>query len=222
MRLMYDAVTAAHIPAGARMVAGYVDGRYRWTDADWALFPDAIKVRIAVFPTTGDGQVLDVERWDARPDQAPVWVVNRRLAGEDPSVYCDESRWPTVRAAFVAARVREPHYWLAAVPGDAGIPVGAIAHQYAATGLVDLSLVADYWPGVDPPPAPNPKEPPTHMAKTALPAGANPVKGSSQSWKPDASQLDLFLLGADGHLYHYWWEVAPGVWSGPELIDGPG
>jgi len=219
---MYDAVVPSHIPVNAQMVAGYVDGDYRWTAADWARFPTAVRCAIATVATTDAGQVLDVERFDARPDQAPGWVLTRRRHGVDPSVYCDQSSWPAVRAAFTAARVAEPHYWIAARPGAPGIPPGAVAHQYTDTGLVDLSVVAAYWPGVDPPPPPNPKEPPPPMAKTALPAAANPIKATNEVWKPDGSHLDVFLLGADGHLYHYWWEVAPGVWSGPELIDGPG
>ena len=51
MRIMYDALNARNILRKERrpvLVAGYVD-RIRlapWTDADWGLFPDALKVRI--------------------------------------------------------------------------------------------------------------------------------------------------------------------------------
>lgn len=222
---MYDAVTAAHIPAVATMVGGYIDGRYKWSPQDWARFPHSTHVRIAVFASTDDGHVLDVEYQDATPQQAPGWVTRRRAAGADPSIYCDAADWPAVRAAFARAKVREPHYWIAAHPGAGPVvPPGAVAHQYADTGLFDLSVVNDYWPGVDPVPPRPPisKEPPTTMPKAALPAGAYPVKDAGAVWKPDGSQLDWFLLGADGHLYHYWWQVVPGVWTGPELVDGPG
>jgi hypothetical protein len=150
MRTMYDSVRAASIPRDAAMVAGYVDGGYRWTDSDWRLFPNAVKVRIAVFVSTNDGVVLDVENGDATPGQAPGWVRNRRLSGIDPSVYCSATAWPSVRAAFASSGVVEPHYWIAAYPGGGPtVPNGAVAHQYEDVGPYDVSAVNDYWPGVD-------------------------------------------------------------------------
>lgn len=150
MRTMYDSVTPGNIPADAQMVAGYVDGAYAWSAADWARFPAAVHVPIAVFPSTNDGVVLDVEQGDATPQQAPGWVQMRRAAGVDPTVYCSESAWPAVQAAFKAAGVAQPHYWVAAYPGEgAVVPAGAVAHQYQDAGPYDLSVVVDYWPGVD-------------------------------------------------------------------------
>lgn len=154
MRTLYDSVNPAAIPSTAAMVAGYIDGMYAWRPADWARFPRAVQVRIAVFASTNAGHVLDIETGDATPVQAPGWVQKRRAAGADPSVYCSMSLWPTVRAAFAAAHVPEPHYWVAGYPGGGPIiPAGAVAHQYAdpatSGGDWDLSVVADYWPGVD-------------------------------------------------------------------------
>ncbi len=155
MRLMYDSVTASDIPAGSALVAGYVDGRFAWSAADWSRFPDRVKVRIAVLPTTNDGQMLDVEAGNARPDQAPAWVKMRRAAGVDPSVYTDHSLWPDVRAAFKRAGIAEPYYCIAQWDGVAELIDGAVAKQYAnptiTGGHYDASAVADYWPGVDPP-----------------------------------------------------------------------
>jgi len=142
------------------MVAGYIDGRYAWSAADWARFPNAVKVKIAVFPSTNTGHVLDCEQGDATPEQCPPWVARRRSAGADPTVYCSLAAWPLVRAAFHNAGVAEPHYWIAAYPGNGpNLYPGAVAHQYADPGPVDISVVADYWPGVDPAPA-NPGKPP--------------------------------------------------------------
>lgn len=154
MRIMFDSVTASAIPADAVMVAGYVDGVYRWAHADWDRFPNAVQVRIAVHPGTDDGQVLDVERGDATPAQAPAWVVARRAVGVDPSVYCSLAVWDEVKAAFAGAGVVEPHYWIAAYPGNGpNLYPGSVAHQYRDTGPngenVDMSVVADFWPGVD-------------------------------------------------------------------------
>lgn len=159
-RTMYDAIYPANIPAAAQMVAGYVDGRYAWKPADWARFPHAVKVRIAVFSSTADGHVLDVEPGCSTPGNAPGWVVRRRAAGVDPTVYCSLSQWPVVRAAFAAAKVAQPHWWIAAYPGNGPVLYsGTVAHQYANPGPVDISVVADYWPGVDPKPVATPASP---------------------------------------------------------------
>jgi hypothetical protein len=151
---MYDAVDASRIPRGVGLVAGYVDGAYRWASSDWDLFPDAVWVGIAVAAGTNLGEVLDVERGDATPDQAPGWVKRRRDNGIDPTVYCSEALWADCRAAFAGAGVAEPHWWIASWPGGGPtVPAGAVAHQYLHPGPVDVSVVADYWPGIDPAPA---------------------------------------------------------------------
>jgi hypothetical protein len=159
---MYDAVTASNIPTTALMVAGYVDGLYKWSAADWARFPHAAKVRIAVFSTTNDGHVLDCEQGNATPAQSVDWVLLRRAAGLDPTVYCGRNTWwDQIQGAFQARKVPEPHYWVADYSGNPAkpaIPVGAIGLQYQDTGPYDLSAVADYWPGIDPAPLPIPQE----------------------------------------------------------------
>jgi hypothetical protein len=161
-RDFYDGITAARLPADAQMVGGYGDGLYKWSDADWARFSKAtIRVRIVVFATTNDGQVLDVEPGNATPAESVDWVLMRRQAGADPTVYMNTSTWSTVRAAFQARGVAEPHYWVAQYDGAATIPAGAVAKQYEnnQTAGWDLSVVADYWPGVDPKPQAAPTAP---------------------------------------------------------------
>jgi len=156
MRTMYDGIAsdAAVIPTSAQLVGGYVDGNYVWTAADWARFPHSVHVGIAVKSTTNAGIVLDVEAGNATPAESVDWVLARRRSGADPTVYCSQSDWPSVRSAFKARSVAEPHYWIANYNGDKAIPAGAIAHQYESTARWDLSSVADYWPGVDKPPTP--------------------------------------------------------------------
>jgi hypothetical protein len=156
-RTMFDSVNPLAIPTTAEMVAGYIDGadaaiHEAWT-ANWDRFSNAVKVRIAVLATTNDGHVLDVESGNALPGEAPSWVLMRRAAGMDPTVYMSLSAWPTVRQAFRDQNVAEPQYWVAYYPAAPGIPVGCVAHQYAdpvtSGGNYDLSVVADVWPGVD-------------------------------------------------------------------------
>lgn len=155
-REMYDGVDATRLPTSAQMVAGYVDGLYRWSDADWGRFPNAVKIRIAVFSQTNDGHVLDEEPGNATPAESVDWVLMRRRAGIDPTVYCNQfdpdTGWPAVRAAFLARDVPEPHYWVAHYDGIATIPAGAIGKQHTddEPNGWDLSVIADHWPGVDP------------------------------------------------------------------------
>lgn len=160
-RTMYDGVDATRLPTSAQLVAGYVDGLYRWSADNWARFPHSVKVRVAVFSQTNDGQVLDVEPGNATPAQSVDWVLMRRRAGVDPTVYMNTSTWPTVRSAFRARGVAEPHYWVAQYDNVASIPGGAVAKQYYNNNDLgyDLSVVADHWPGVDPAPVPTPTPP---------------------------------------------------------------
>jgi hypothetical protein len=154
---MYDGVTVAELPDGAQLYAGYVDGHYANTQALAERFPAARHVPIAVFASTNEGVVLDVEQGDASPAEAPGWVQMRRAHGIDPSVYCNADTWPAVRDAFHSAGVAEPHYWIAKYDGMAEIPIGAVAKQFESTAGYDRSVVADYWPGIDPAPAPAPQ-----------------------------------------------------------------
>jgi len=158
MRLMFDAVTAANIPPDARMVAGYADTIKipQWTQNDWNRFPNAVCVTIVKKASSSWGHVLDVEPGDATPAEAPGWVVMRRKAGADPTVYCNASTWPSVRTAFQNAGVPEPWYWIAKYDDDPRIPdswitARCVAKQYHGNDPrgFDKSVVLDYWPGVD-------------------------------------------------------------------------
>jgi hypothetical protein len=84
--------------------------------------------------------------------------MRRRSGFGYPTIYCNRSTWPKVKAAFAAQGVAPPLYWIATGTGLREIPAGAIAAQYlldVAPGI-DISVVADYWPGVDSAPAPAP------------------------------------------------------------------
>lgn len=150
---MYDSVTASALPTNAALVACYINGPYANEAAVRARCPHATVVRISVRASTNDGHVCDCEAGDLTPAQAVAWVVMRRKAGADPTVYCNASTWPTVQAAFRNAGVAQPHYWIAHYDGSTTIPAGAVAKQYQdppkSGGNYDISAVADHWPGVD-------------------------------------------------------------------------
>lgn len=149
-RTMYDSIHASAIPKTAEMVAGWVDGIYAWTPADWALFPLARKVRISVLGNPAE--VADVENG--------ALTIQQAIARGYGTVYCSLNSWEANRAAYQSMGKAEPLWWIADYDGVAQIPAGAIAKQYTdnpPSNPYDTSVVADYWPGVDPAPDP-PKE----------------------------------------------------------------
>jgi hypothetical protein len=147
VRTMYDSTTAADIPADAEVVAGYVDGKYAWSPADWARFPNAVKVRITVFGGTLDADVLDVEPGDATAQEAADWVRQKNARGERPTIYCGGYNRAAVDAA---CRGLAYDIWLADPNGIAHLAADTVATQYAWRGAnnehYDMSLCADWWP----------------------------------------------------------------------------
>jgi hypothetical protein len=153
-RVMVDSTNVADDPASAQLVAYYVDGIYATTAAVVrSRFPNAVLVPISAIGTN-NGIVGDQEPGCMDISQAITWVEERRAAGLDPSIYVNETYgWPGARHAFDASGVAEPHWWVADYDGIAVVPSGAVAKQYENPpmdgGHFDLSVVADYWPGVD-------------------------------------------------------------------------
>jgi hypothetical protein len=159
---MYDACDYLRPPFDAAMVAGYVSGGCQWPAAAFNYWRHAKVVTIATGANVNAGMVLDVERGDATPDQAPGWCARARLRGQDPTVYTSTSNVAAVLDACTFHAVPPPHLWVANWSDGPVIPADAIACQYDndnARGY-DISVVADYWPGVDPapPPPPTPTE----------------------------------------------------------------
>lgn len=153
-RTMLDGISPLRLPDSGDLYAGYDDGRWPDAGAIAARFGGKRVLRITTDPLDLIGDVLDVERGDARPAQIPGWLTARRSAGAWPSVYCSSSALPTCREAVDAAGIAEPPWWVAAYPGKTvSLTNGIVAHQYASFRGYDVSVVADYWPGVDPEPS---------------------------------------------------------------------
>lgn len=171
---MYDSITPTDIPLSAQMVAGYVDGLYAWPDSGWLRFPKARKVGITVTGQTLDANVADVETGDLTPAQGADWGRRMLAAGKYPVLYFSLGLWPQIKAAIEALHLQTGQFgaWVALWDGTTEINAGWLAHQYAhppgSGGHFDLSVVADYWPGVDPPPGPAP-------TPTPIPAPPPPV-----------------------------------------------
>ena len=150
---MRDSTSANDIPVDTPIVAGYVDGAFRWSNSDWQRFARAKKVRIASSAATDDGHVLDVEAGDATPFQAPQWAAKRRLKGVDPTCYVNRANYTAVRGQFIAQHIAEPWYWLATLDNTEPWFNRVCAIQVRGENLTghhyDESVVLDNWPTID-------------------------------------------------------------------------
>jgi hypothetical protein len=197
-RMMFDGVEAGSVPAGAALYAGYVDGEWQSYDPLAAAYPGALHVSICV-TSSDSARVLDVENGDASPDEAPGWAARQRAAGTAyPTVYMNESTWASVQAAFADQGVAPPLYWVAAYVDDSSqvpaVPSGAVALQYYDFGGYDASVVADYWPGLDPaPPAASGNEEDEEMQ--IEPVSVHPGE-YAYAFAPSKSEM---VLVADGY-----------------------
>ncbi len=147
---MFDSITASAIPATAKLVAGYVDGRLsQWSAADWNRFPSATKIEICTWGPRKLGNCLDIEFGDSIPEDAPAWVDNALARGvKKPILYMSLSDWPRTRALVGARPVQ---WWIAHYTQVPHIPAGADACQYAdlpqfTGGNYDLSLCLPNFP----------------------------------------------------------------------------
>jgi fibronectin type III domain protein len=171
---MYDGINAfaagiAKSFPDAALVAGYINGAYAWTQAEWNLFPHANHVRITITASADAGDVLDVEAGNATPGQTAGWIKRRKAAGYyRPSIYCSLSVIPAVRrgtGAYILGR--DYDIWVADWTGSPhqvtapGRPVATCsATQYENTAKYDVSIVYDGgWPHRTAPATKPPAEP---------------------------------------------------------------
>lgn len=182
-RRMWDSVTVADIPADAELVAGYLDGHYANLTAMHARFPkDRV---VTVTPDGHEGaNVDDREPGDQSAVQSAAWATDELKAHRHPAVYVSDSNIKEVLTAlalrdakatliFTAHWTGKPHICGPACFKGYDLPFEptVIGTQYADPGTsgghYDLSLVQDYWPGVDPAPKPKP-DPKPHVPGTPL------------------------------------------------------
>ncbi len=167
MTLVFDAThdNVPLLPPG--LAAGYATGlgtHIRWTDADWAAHPGA--VRIDQDPAASDptADVLDIEAGAASPASAPGWA-KRALADYErrarpgqrsPALYMSRSRVTEVVNALIAGGVRSGvGLWVAdwglsrsqaeAEVANAGGPFPVIGVQFRNAGAYDISVFSPDW-----------------------------------------------------------------------------
>jgi hypothetical protein len=149
-----DSTVAAYLPEGMDIYLGYVDGNFRSYDQIKARFPGKLVVPIATQASGNVGIVGDGPPDNGTWPEWVAWVQRRRKAGVDPTINTNSSTWPAAVKAFNDAGVAQPHWWIAKWDDHPEVISGTIGKQYKSVPQrYDLSLFADYWPGVDPKPA---------------------------------------------------------------------
>lgn len=141
-RLMYDSTKPSLIPADVAMVAGYINGMYAWSQADWRRFPHAAHVRIDVTGADPFGSdVADVERGDLSIAGAVQWVeMRQRERGWWSCCYVDRSNLAELRDAMGNLHTM---FWVADWTGVPHVVEGEriCAVQYLSTSHYDVSEV---------------------------------------------------------------------------------
>lgn len=179
MRRAYDSTTASDLPSDGDLYLAYADGRYANVDKVKARFPRKPVVRITVTGRTFDAEMADVEAGDLSPASGAVWAKGKLTRGEFPTLYFPESSRSAVIAALKANGVDPSHVGMFPAqyngraqlnqPGDMGKQylhgdLATIGRTAYSGGHYDVSVVRDYWPGVDPKPRPRPLAATTRVA----------------------------------------------------------
>lgn len=161
-RIMRDSTSAADIPVkGTELVAGYRNGAFAWTPADYNRFPGIPHVYIDVTGASPENSgVVDVEPLDVGVAGAVRWVklrwaaIHGGKAGTDypPITYCNRATLtPLFNAMGVAGLkiVRDFRLWIATLDGTETVPdmTGVTAVQARGASLTgghyDESIVYD-------------------------------------------------------------------------------
>jgi len=164
MRTMGDAVTLANIPLSVSVVAVYRNGLYAADPGELnQRFPVTRYVHVWIDVNGShpeSAQVLDVEKGDATPQQAPGWIQARRKVVHTslPTVYCDRSTLGDVQSECAKAGLksgRDYQLWVATLDGSVtmdGRPLtevpGVVAVQVegGVSAAWDRSVVFDdHW-----------------------------------------------------------------------------
>jgi len=201
--IMLDDVDPNNIPLGTPIVAGYVDGLYKWSAAGWARFSNSQQVPITVFGLA-NVRSCDCETGDLTPDGAAYWAHAEVVAGRRPTIYCNTSTVQAVinaLAQFGLLFMRDVDWWQAQYDGRATLVsyygITPVAKQYldpggGSPGPYDVSITNGVWPATT---APTPI--PTLLGDTDMDIVAIAPRPTSIT---AAATDDVFFIDADGHL----------------------
>ena len=156
IQVAFDAIesNAGRIPSSPApfAVGGYINGAntsFIWSSATWARFPGSYHMRINVTGDPSRGDVLDVETFDATPNNVAPWIVTRAKSTPKPLiVYCNRSNLDACVAARNEAQKQCGRYafiWCATLDGTlSGRAMTQVAQVSDTRGVfADLSVIQD-------------------------------------------------------------------------------
>jgi hypothetical protein len=185
-RQAIDAANPRNIPKSGvnyELVGGYLTGTpgSLW-NGQWSTFPGKT---LYTFDQGGAGapkynaNVIDVEPQCYQPGDVPGWIA--KCTAPVPTVYCDRSDYPAVRATGYQGPI------FLAAPGVQAVPEGytnIIGIQYMAGSGYDLSIIFDeYWPQAHPAPVPVPTTEVDMISGTLAPGGQAFIPFTAGSFK---------------------------------------
>ena len=138
-RIMRDSTTATDIPVpGTDLVAGYINGQFKWAQESFDRFPRIPHVLIDIHGDEPHAGVLDVEPGCAAISAAPAWVRARKELFPDaylPIVYSFRDNLTPIFDALRAVGLhvgRDFRLWIATLDGTRKVPdmTGVTAVQY--------------------------------------------------------------------------------------------
>jgi hypothetical protein len=138
-RTMRDSTTAGDIPVhGTELVAGYINGKFAWTQENYNRFPGIPHISIDIHGDAPHAGVLDVEEGCAELGVVPGWVKARKEAlphAYPPIIYCNRSALTPIfnlLAGHDLHVVRDFRLWIATLDGTKAVHdmTGVTAVQY--------------------------------------------------------------------------------------------
>jgi hypothetical protein len=208
MGTMYDAVDVAAIPAGAQIVAGYVDGNWPTYTEVVKAFPNAQTVSITVKGAPG-ARVADCESGDLTPQSAAGWAKAEIAAGRRPTIYYSRANAAAVSAALqnTGVAISEVDFWVADWTGSEHLVAGSVATQWAdppsSGGNYDISETVESWPTV---PTPEPGPVPNPAPAPAPPYDEEPG-GLMVVYDSEDGLRHVFTVNEDTGLVTHWWQI---------------
>lgn len=148
MALMFDDVNLDLIPKDAWAVAGYVNGKYQTFPELKTRFPQAKHFLSIAVTAEADAECLDVERFDATPDQAPAWVRRQHGLGvARPAVYCSLSDAQKVTGVLAASGIKRNQYRLITAHYTGVAHLCSKSCGYGFTSYADATQYTDKYAG---------------------------------------------------------------------------
>lgn len=198
---MADSTNPYDIPAGQfPIVAGYLDGLYAWPAAGWNYHSSSLHFTITVGSGTLDADCADVENGDYTPEEGAAWAQRKIYQDGFAWLYFSLSLFDQVAAAVHAQGINDAQWfaWIALWDNVPQLLPSNSLKQYANPALTgrhyDLSVAADYLPGIDP----LPQQPAQSMAAGSLEGWANLVHVIDSDLPLVDSEFGVLASGLQG------------------------